>query len=220
MYLPYIHNILHRSSVTLRWGAPAYDGGSPIMGYIVEYSIEGKDDWSKCNVGISAIHTTEFTVPGLRADFSYVFRVAAINAVGKGAYAAVSLVYPRKNFQNKAKILIQKLLQKVPGAVQPKEILEDPEIDLDANMRKNIELKAGLSLRLFATTRGRPAPEITWTKQGKSLSQRANIDTKDSVTTLIIPETDRDDSGKYTLTLSNAKGSKSVNINVKILGEL
>lgn len=54
--------------------------------------------------------------------------------------------------------------------------------------------------------------------QGEPLSRRADVDTKDTTTTVTLPDTSRDDSGKYTLTLSNAKGSKSVNINVKIMG--
>lgn len=38
-------------------------------------------------------------------------------------------------------------------------------MDLDADMRKKIELKAGMTLRLFATISGRPKPKLTWTKQ-------------------------------------------------------
>ena len=81
--------LISRSSVSVQWGAPAFDGGSPIIGYILEHSVEGEDDWYKSNVGTSSVHTTEFTVTGLRPEKSYLFRVAAINAVGTGSHALV-----------------------------------------------------------------------------------------------------------------------------------
>uniref|UniRef100_H2YLF2 Titin n=1 Tax=Ciona savignyi TaxID=51511 RepID=H2YLF2_CIOSA len=182
-----------KNSVTIKWGAPAYDGGARIIGYIVESSVEGLDDWRKCNVGVGTPKTTEFTVTGLRQEQTYVFRVAAVNEVGQGKH------------------------ESIPGAVSPVEILEEPEIDLDVDMRKNIEIKAGSTLRLLADVKGRPKPTVKWTKLGATLSRRADVDVTDLKTTLVVPETNRDDSGKYTLTASNAKGSKSANINVKVL---
>uniref|UniRef100_H2YFD5 Titin n=1 Tax=Ciona savignyi TaxID=51511 RepID=H2YFD5_CIOSA len=182
-----------KKSVTIKWGAPAYDGGARIIGYIVESSVEGLDDWRKCNVGVGTSKTTEFTVTGLRQEQTYVFRVAAVNEVGQGKH------------------------ESIPGAVSPVEILEEPEIDLDVDMRKNIEIKAGSTLRLLADVKGRPKPTIKWTKFGATLSRRADVDVTDLKTTLVVPETTRDDSGKYTLTASNARGSKSANINVKVL---
>uniref|UniRef100_H2YLF3 Titin n=1 Tax=Ciona savignyi TaxID=51511 RepID=H2YLF3_CIOSA len=182
-----------KNSVTIKWGAPAYDGGARIIGYIVESSVEGLDDWRKCNVGVGTPKTTEFTVTGLRQEQTYVFRVAAVNEVGQGKH------------------------ESIPGAVSPVEILEEPEIDLDVDMRKNIEIKAGSTLRLLADVKGRPKPTVKWTKLGATLSRRADVDVTDLKTTLVVPETNRDDSGKYTLTASNAKGSKSANINVRVL---
>lgn len=51
------------------------------------------------------------------------------------------------------------------GSVIPKDKLSEPEIDLDALMRKTVEVKAGLPLRLFATIHGRPQPEVKWSKE-------------------------------------------------------
>uniref|UniRef100_H2YFD1 Titin n=1 Tax=Ciona savignyi TaxID=51511 RepID=H2YFD1_CIOSA len=135
-----------------------------------------------------SIMDRRLNVLGLSIGYDYQFRVAAENEMGVGEPSEPS-----------------------------KMILEEPEIDLDVDMRKNIEIKAGSTLRLLADVKGRPKPTIKWTKFGATLSRRADVDVTDLKTTLVVPETTRDDSGKYTLTASNARGSKSANINVEVL---
>lgn len=39
-----------QSSVQLTWEPPLDDGGSPILGYIIERREEGKDNWIRCNM--------------------------------------------------------------------------------------------------------------------------------------------------------------------------
>jgi hypothetical protein len=73
------------SSVILTWAAPG-SGGTP-TGYTAEYSPDGGSSWSQ---PVSFGNVTSGTVTGLAAATTYVFRVAAANAAGSGAYAPTS----------------------------------------------------------------------------------------------------------------------------------
>lgn len=98
---------------------------------------------------------------------------------------------------------------------------EPPEIDLDASMRKLVVVRAGCPIRLFAIVRGRPAPKVTWRKVGiDNVVRKGQVDLVDTMAFLVIPNSTRDDSGKYSLTLVNPAGEKAVFVNVKVLGEL
>lgn len=98
---------------------------------------------------------------------------------------------------------------------------EPPEIDLDASMRKLVIVRAGCPIRLFAIVRGRPAPRVTWRKVGiDNVVRRGQVDLVDTMAFLVIPNSTRDDSGKYSLTLVNPAGEKAVFVNVRVLGRL
>ncbi|NWZ95996.1 TITIN protein, partial [Nesospiza acunhae] len=187
-----------KTSLTLGWGKPVYDGGAPIIGYVVEMrpKVEGADPeagWKRCNVAAQVIHT-EFTATSLDEKQLYEFRVSAQNQVGLGRPAELK------------------------EAVSPKEILEPPEIELDASMRKLVTVRAGCPIRLFAIVRGRPAPKVTWRRMGiDNVIRKGQVDLVDTMAFCVIPDSTRDDSGKYSLTLVNAAGEKAVFVNVRVL---
>ena len=76
--------------VTVRWTAPASNGGAMITGYVVEYSSNRGTTWLPG--GTSA--TTSATVTGLQNGTAYLFRVAAVNAAGTGAPGQSAAVTP------------------------------------------------------------------------------------------------------------------------------
>jgi titin len=74
--------------VSLSWTAPASDNGSAITDYVVQYSSNGGSSWVTFSDGTSAV--TSATVTGLTAGTAYVFRVAAVNAIGTGTASSSS----------------------------------------------------------------------------------------------------------------------------------
>uniref|UniRef100_A0A3B5AE95 Titin n=1 Tax=Stegastes partitus TaxID=144197 RepID=A0A3B5AE95_9TELE len=68
-----------RSSITLSWNKPLFDGGAAVTGYKVEFRKSTEEDWS---VGVNNTDKTEFTVTGLTAETEYVFVVRSINKIG------------------------------------------------------------------------------------------------------------------------------------------
>uniref|UniRef100_A0AAQ6ISC7 Titin n=1 Tax=Anabas testudineus TaxID=64144 RepID=A0AAQ6ISC7_ANATE len=181
-----------RSTVTLTWGKPIYDGGCEIQSYIVEACNGASDEWFMCTPPTGIIDT-KFTVSKLLEKHEYKFRVCAINKVGVGEHADL------------------------PGKVILEEKLEAPDLDLDADMRKMINIRAASTLRLFVPVRGRPAPEVKWGKAEGEIKETAQIDNTGSYASLVIENVDRFDSGKYTLTAENVSGVKSVFISVRVL---
>ena len=71
--------------VTLSWTAPEHDGGSPILGYVVEKRDSVMNMWSQAGKVDKDTFTVKVT--NLFEGQNYLFRVAAENQSGRGAYA-------------------------------------------------------------------------------------------------------------------------------------
>ena len=75
------------NAVRLTWTASANNGGTPITDYVIQYSADGGITWSTYS-HIASTSTT-VTIPFLTPT-TYTFRVAAVNAIGTGAYSATA----------------------------------------------------------------------------------------------------------------------------------
>ncbi|MCX6515445.1 MAG: S8 family serine peptidase [Actinobacteria bacterium] len=73
-------------SVSLAWAVPASDGGSAITDYKVEYAVSSSTTWTVFAHTASTARTANIT--GLTNGTQYLFRVAAVNAVGTGIAAS------------------------------------------------------------------------------------------------------------------------------------
>uniref|UniRef100_A0A8C0EJS7 Titin n=1 Tax=Bubo bubo TaxID=30461 RepID=A0A8C0EJS7_BUBBB len=180
-----------KTSVSLEWTKPVFDGGMEIIGYIIEMCKADLEAWQKVNA--ETVLATKYTVVDLEAGEHYKFRVSAVNGAGKGESC------------------------EVPASVQTVDRLSAPEIDIDANFKQTHIVRAGASIRLFIAFSGRPVPTAVWSKADANLSLRADIQTTDSFSTLTVEECNRNDAGKYVFTVENNSGSKSITFTVKVL---
>jgi fibronectin type 3 domain-containing protein len=69
------------TQITLSWSAPTTNGGSPIIGYMIERSTNGDSTWSTIIANTYSTATT-YSNFGLASSTTYTYRVSAINAVG------------------------------------------------------------------------------------------------------------------------------------------
>uniref|UniRef100_A0AAY5F2V8 Titin n=1 Tax=Electrophorus electricus TaxID=8005 RepID=A0AAY5F2V8_ELEEL len=182
------------SSITLAWNKPVYDGGSAITGYIVETCLPGTDEeqWTIVSPK-DGLKGTSFTIINLKKNQEYKINVSAVNNEGIGEAASV------------------------PGSPKAEERLLPPEIDLDADLRKVVNIRACNTLRLFVLIRGRPSPEVKWSRENDEPLDRATIESTSSFTSLIVGNVNRFDSGKYNLTVENNSGSKTASVMVRVL---
>uniref|UniRef100_A0A8C2ZN35 Titin n=1 Tax=Cyclopterus lumpus TaxID=8103 RepID=A0A8C2ZN35_CYCLU len=177
-----------KNSVSLAWTKPKHDGGSRITGYVLEAQKKGTDPWAH----VTAVKNMDFTVKNLNETEEYIFRVMAVNnSVGEHANVA--------------------------GAVVAQDRAEEPDLDIDPELRKIVTIKAGASLRLFIPIKGRPTPAIKWDKDEAALKETAQVEVTSSYSSLVIDKMSRNDSGKYTITAENTSGTKSAFVVVRVL---
>ena len=73
------------------WTPPDFDGGAPIVGYIVEFKASSSSIWNRVKRGNYA--NTSIVVADLCEKTQYQFRVSAENQVGLGSYSTPSNLY-------------------------------------------------------------------------------------------------------------------------------
>lgn len=71
-----------KDHVDLKWSPPKNDGGSPVMGYIIEKREKGRPNWTKAAELKSPY--CKGTADNLEEGVEYEFRVKAVNEAGPG----------------------------------------------------------------------------------------------------------------------------------------
>lgn len=182
-----------KSYADLVWTKPNRDGGSPVLGYVVECQKSGSAQWDRINKDL--IKQCSFRVPGLTEGTEYRFRIRASNKVGDGE--------PRE----------------LTDTVLAKDILVPPEITVDVACRDLVTVRAGQIISLVTRVKGRPDPEITWTKDARALGRdkRTEMINNFPLVELVIQDAVRGDYGKYAIQAKNSSGQAHATIIVNVL---
>ncbi len=102
-----------KTSITLSWFKPVYDGGAPIIGYSLDMRLKSEADPEKPTEGWKRIDThgplvlTEFTIGQLDEKQEYEFKVSAKNQVGWGRHAYLKEAVSPKEILGKNKQLLK-----------------------------------------------------------------------------------------------------------------
>lgn len=88
-------------------------------------------------------------------------------------------------------------------------------------MGETITIRAGSDLVLDAAVGGKPEPKVFWAKGDKELDlgEKYSLTYTSTRAMAIIKSCDRNDTGRYILTVKNASGIKTAAVNVKVLGK-
>lgn len=96
---------------------------------------------------------------------------------------------------------------------------EEAQVDTDVAMRTHYIVKAGKDVEIIVPLKGRPAPSVSWKKEDQNIDNdpKYDIHNTDTSSCLIITQVTRNDTGKYTINISNGVGEpKSLTVSVKV----
>ena len=81
-------------------------------------------------------------------------------------------------------------------------------------------IRAGEALQLPAVVRGRPQPDVMWSKDTVEVDkERVLVETEGRNSVLFIRKAVRADHGKYQVTGTNSSGTKSAETRVDVMGQ-
>ncbi|XP_035760484.1 immunoglobulin-like and fibronectin type III domain-containing protein 1 [Neolamprologus brichardi] len=179
------------TTFSLAWTKPKEVQGveDEAQGYYVEIRPIENLEWTRCNT--IPITLTSYTVLGLKAMATYWVRVIATNYGGDGE---------PQSFDN--------YIIAMPPPVKPK--------FKDRNMKTFVVVKSGNTVRLNINFEASPMPEIFWLKDGIPVPKHVTITNSDKGSQLLIPTSERTDTGIYTITVKNMVGQESFNVEIRV----
>ncbi|XP_027127934.1 myosin-binding protein C, slow-type isoform X3 [Larimichthys crocea] len=164
------------TSVTVKWRPPETIGAAGLDGYLVEYCIEGTDNWIISNTEVT--EKTKYTITGLTPGCKILVRVKALNAAGASA--------PRT----------------LQHSILVKEVVEPPKIRVPRHLKQTYTRKVGEAVNLVVPFLGKPRPKVTWLKGGQPIEpSHVSIRNTDCDSIIFIRKAERSHSGKYEMTV-------------------
>ncbi|XP_041654972.1 immunoglobulin-like and fibronectin type III domain-containing protein 1 [Cheilinus undulatus] len=177
--------------VTLTWTKPEDKPGiqDEAKGYFVEVRPAEDIEWSRCNT--TTLITTSYSVKGLKAMGMYWLRVIASNDGGESA--------PEE---------LPNYVLAMPSPVRPK--------FTNHKMKSFMVVRAGNSVRITVNFEASPRPKILWLKDNVPVTKRVTISNSDGSSQLLIPSSERSDTGIYSILVKNLAGQETFSIEVRV----
>uniref|UniRef100_A0A3P8TSA2 Immunoglobulin like and fibronectin type III domain containing 1, tandem duplicate 1 n=1 Tax=Amphiprion percula TaxID=161767 RepID=A0A3P8TSA2_AMPPE len=158
-------------------------------GYFVEIRQADCLEWSRCNS--TPIIMTSYSVKGLKSMDMYWVRVIATNDGGESVPEELS------NY-----------VLAMPSPVRPK--------FTNNKMKTFIVVRAGNSVRITVNFEASPRPDIMWLKDNIPVTKRVTISNSDGSSQLLIPSSERSDSGIYSILVKNLVGQETFSTEVRV----
>ncbi|KAM6961859.1 myosin-binding protein C, slow-type isoform 5-T5 [Tautogolabrus adspersus] len=180
------------TTVTVKWRPPETIGAAGLDGYIVEYCIEGANDWVVSNTELT--EKTKYTITGLTPGSKILVRVRAINAAGAS---------PPRTLQH---------------SVLVKEVIEPPKIRVPRHLKQTYTRRVGEAVNLVVPFMGKPRPKVTWLKEGNPIEPtHVSIRNTDCDSIIFIRKAERSHSGKYEMTVQVENHVDTAIIDIQIV---
>ncbi|KAL2101354.1 hypothetical protein ACEWY4_003115 [Coilia grayii] len=179
------------TTCALKWRPPERLGAGGIDGYIIEWCKEGETEWVQANE--QPVDKNSYRVRNLPVGEKLLFRVFAVNIAGRSPPATLQ------------------------QAVTIREIMEHPKIRLPRQLRTKFIRRVGEKVNIVIPFQGKPRPSVSWSKDGQPLDPKVvNVRTSEVDTILFIRSSEREHSGKYTLTvqIENMEDKATVEIQI------
>uniref|UniRef100_A0A3P8TMU7 Immunoglobulin like and fibronectin type III domain containing 1, tandem duplicate 1 n=1 Tax=Amphiprion percula TaxID=161767 RepID=A0A3P8TMU7_AMPPE len=177
--------------INLSWAAPSNTGGSRILGYILEKRKKGSNLWTVVNAMDELIKEKKYAVKDVVEGMEYEFRVTAINLSGPGESSNPSEFVFARDPKMRPKFTNNK-------------------------MKTFIVVRAGNSVRITVNFEASPRPDIMWLKDNIPVTKRVTISNSDGSSQLLIPSSERSDSGIYSILVKNLVGQETFSTEVRV----
>ncbi|KAG7197721.1 hypothetical protein KM043_013075 [Ampulex compressa] len=168
--------------VAIRWERSPSNGGSAIVGYLVEHRRQGSAYWVRSSSTLCTF--PELTLSDLEPGWRYQFRVRAQNALGLSLPSEIS---------DPLTVTLQRAAASAPH--------------FDLELKDTVVLESEQAEFVVRYT-GTPLPKISWFKDGFEIfsSRRTRIITENGRSILLIHQTALNDEGEIKCTATNRAG--------------
>ncbi|XP_029630309.1 immunoglobulin-like and fibronectin type III domain-containing protein 1.1 isoform X4 [Salmo trutta] len=182
------------TTLSLGWTKPREEEGveDEAKGFFVEIRPAESPEWDRCNN--NPITMTSFTVKGMKSMAMYWVRVIATNDGGEGK--------PQE---------LDNYILAMPPPVRPR--------FTDQKVKSFMVVQAGNSARFNMNFEASPWPDVTWMKDGMPVSKRVTISNAEGASQLLIPSSERSDTGIYTIMVKNIVGQETFSIEIRVTDE-